>query len=89
MLTIQWTHGYPHEPEAGIAEARARIAALKVLGNVDPGEAAAEYERQVAENPDEPEGIARLWIDAQHAADLALKEGWHDPNGAGCTIMAG
>lgn len=69
---------------------RAEAAAMKVLGPVKPQEAYAEYQRQFGELDDEKgmTGLAALWIEARNAADLALTEGWYDPNGAACEILA-
>jgi hypothetical protein len=69
---------------------RAEAAALKVLGAVEPGAAYAEYQRQFEALDDENgmTGLAALWIAATKAADLALTEGWHNPNGAACSLSA-
>jgi hypothetical protein len=68
---------------------RAEDAALTVLHGVDPSEAYAEFKRQVeAVNDDEYTGLAALWWDAQRAADVALTEGWIDPEGAFCELIA-
>ena len=48
-----------------------------MLGDVDPSEAYAEYQRQLIEfgSRDQMTGLALLWIEADAAADLALTEG--------------
>ena len=71
---------------------RAREAAAAELNRAEvfAVTAEAEYRRQWAEYDDEDRmtGLALVWIDARNAADLALTEGWADPNGASCTIYA-
>jgi hypothetical protein len=69
---------------------RAETAALKVLGDVDPAVAYAEYLRQFEEidGIEGMTGLAALWAQAQAKADIALTEGWYNPNGAGCEISA-
>jgi hypothetical protein len=69
---------------------RAEAAALKVLGSVEPGTAYAEYQRQWSDldSTDDMTGLAALWIAAEKAADLALTDGWHNPDGAACSISA-
>lgn len=68
--------------------ARAEKAALRVLGNADPAEACAEYQRQfkALEGIEGMTGLAALWERAEAEANIALTEGWHDPNGGACTI---
>ena len=73
---------------------RAENAALEVLDNadVDPKVAYAEFQRQWAKFEDYEAlteaftGLAKLWVDAENAADLALTEGWHNSAGAACSI---
>ena len=69
---------------------RAEAAALEVLGNVDPSAAYAEYQRQweILDSRDGMTGLAALWVQASDAADLALTQGWHNPDGAHCEIAA-
>lgn len=69
---------------------RAETAAFAVLGNVDPAVAYAEYQRQFGEldGVDGMTGLAALWEKAESAANVALTEGWHNPNGGACTISA-
>jgi hypothetical protein len=57
----------------------------------DQAEAEAEYQRQWLELDDEAAmtGLALTWIEARQAADIALTEGWHNTDGASCSIMAG
>jgi hypothetical protein len=33
-------------------------------------------------------GTAKIWVEAEAAADRALTLGWHDPSGASCSIAA-
>lgn len=70
--------------------ARAAAAALRVLGDVDPAEAYAEYQRQFAvlDGIAGMTGLAALWERAEAEANIALTEGWHNPNGGACTIYA-
>lgn len=69
---------------------RAIKAAKAVLDGHDYMAVQAEYQRQLdlydCETP--MDGLARLWAEATSAANIALTEGWNDPNGAGCTIYA-
>jgi hypothetical protein len=66
------------------------LAAQKVLDDsgVKYAEAEAEYMRQWAEYDDEAlmTGTALIWIEACKSADIALTEGWCNPNGAFCKI---
>ena len=67
---------------------RAEAAALRVLGDADPAEAYDEYQRQFAvlDGIEGMTGLAALWERAEAAANIALTEGWHNPNGGACTI---
>jgi len=82
QLSINWTHGRPSKG-ASDDERRAIAAAESVLGRLgfSPEFAAAEYQRDA--NSDG--GIA--WESATYAADRALTEGWHNPDGAGCELV--
>ena len=33
-------------------------------------------------------GAAKIWVEAEAAADRALTLGWHDPSGASCALTA-
>jgi hypothetical protein len=87
-IAIEWIYGCPHSG-ADQDEDRAASAAQAILdaAGVKYGEAEAEYHRQWLEFDDEEPmtGLARIWINARDAADIALTEGWHNPN-ASCTI---
>ena len=69
---------------------RAETAALKVLEGRDPDEVFAEFKRQWAEFDDYSllTGDARLWVDAERAANAALTEGWANPGNALCGLRA-
>ncbi len=69
---------------------RAEKAALEVLAGRDVDVVFAEFKRQWLEFDDYDllTGDARLWVDAEQAANVALTLGWHNPNGAGCSISA-
>lgn len=69
--------------------AAAAVAALDEAG-VHAADAYAEFQRQWAEFDDyEPmTGLARVWVNAEQAADLALTAGWARPDGASCSITA-
>ena len=90
-IAIEWTHGRPNTG-AEQAEARAAAAAEKVLdaAGANYAEAEAEFQRQLLELGDEGPmtGLALTWVEARKAADLALTEGWHNPDGASCSISA-
>jgi len=88
-ITIEWISGRPHTG-AEECEARASAAAERVLSaaGVPYAAAEAEYHRQWLEFDDERymTGLARTWVEARDAADLALTKGWHNPTAAGCSI---
>lgn len=90
-IDIDWTHGRP-KTGADEDESRASAAAEKILdaAGVNYADAETEYQRQWLEFDDEASmtGLALIWIKARQAADIALTEGWHNPNGASCSIMA-
>ncbi len=67
---------------------RAEAAALAVLGGANPALAYDEYQRQFAalDGIEGMTGAALLWDMAETAANIALTEGWHNPNGAACAI---
>lgn len=71
---------------------RARQAAADSLNaaGVRAEDAFAAYKDQWEEFDDEDQmhGLALAWIAARSAADIALTEGWADPNGASCSIYA-
>jgi hypothetical protein len=88
MISINLTHGTRDVGEDD--RDRARDAALAVLFGRDIEEAYREFQRQSAEFDDYDllTGDAALWAQAERAADRALTEGWHNPDGAGCSISA-
>jgi len=69
---------------------RAKDAAAAVFASANalPLEAGAEYLQQLDADiaRDDMTGLARVWLDAEQAADLALTEGWADPDGASCVL---
>lgn len=71
---------------------RAADAAVAVLdaAGIKASDAYAEYQRQWDEldGMEGMTGLALVWIEAERAADLALTDGWADPNGASCSISA-
>ena len=69
---------------------RAATAAAAFLNRagIKAALACADYQQQWEEDEGQMHGLALLWIEARQAADLALTEGWADPNGASCTITA-
>lgn len=100
-IAIDWTHGRPNKG-ADEDEARAAAAAEAVLRafewrkgdpmEVDAYEAQEAFARHVSDedfnrSPRETILIA-AWEAAQSAADIALTDGWQNPNGASCTIRA-
>lgn len=98
-IAIEWTHGYPRDggeqdERRAVSAAEAVFAAFEWRKGqpmeIDPAEAEAAYQRHMSEeeylrSPRETILIA-AWEAAQNAADRALTDGWHDPNGAGCVI---
>jgi len=82
---------------------RARQAAVAVLdaAGVTIQDAYAEFTRQWEalgtdeaadagryQDYDNLTGLARIWVEAERAADLALTAGWANPDGASCGISA-
>ncbi len=69
---------------------RAKAAALAVLGDVDPAAAYAEFQRQfeLLDGIEGMTGLAALWERADSAANVALTDGWHNPDGGACSISA-
>lgn len=70
--------------ERAIDAAEAVLAAAETTRDL----AAAEFRRQWEEFDDRDmlTGLARVWIEAEDAADLALTEGWANPDGASCAL---
>lgn len=98
-LSINILHGNVKADDRERAQAAA--AAFLAERNVTPSAAEAEFQRQWAWlETDEAaaqgksqdyvclEGLAAEWVEAEAAANIALTEGWHDPDGASCTISA-
>ena len=82
---------------------RAKDAALAVLdaAGVTPADAYTEFTRQWealgsdeaadagrSQDYDNLTGVARIWGEAERAADMALTAGWANPDGASCGISA-
>lgn len=101
MTSIQITHGVSFVTDDD--RYRAQDAASAVFARHGVTEAAAweEFVRQWAwlESPEaeaagksqdyaDLAGQALVWIEAENAADVALTEGWADPDGASCSIYA-
>jgi len=87
-IAIEMTSGRADEDD--MERARGAAAACLNEHGILARHAFSEYQRQWAGYDDEDRmtGLALIWIDARNAADLALTEGWADPNGASCTIYA-
>ena len=96
FLSINWDTGRP-QTGADEDEARAIKAAEAILdaANVNYMDTMRAYD--VATEAGASEGEfgdaavalgAQVWADAQSAANSALTEGWHNPNGAFCTMRA-
>ena len=71
---------------------RAAAAAVAVLdaAGVTIADAYAEFQRQWEDldSYDGMTGLAALWVVAEKAADIALTQGWANPDGASCGISA-
>ena len=69
---------------------RAEDAALTVLTGRDIDSVYAEFKRQWEKFDDYflLTGDARLWVDAERAANAALTEGWANPGNALCGLRA-
>ena len=90
-IGIEWNNGRPANG-ADEDAARAAIAAEKVLDDAGVlyADAENEYRAQWLEFDDEAPmtGLAKIWINARNAADIALTDGWANPDGASCMIYA-
>lgn len=90
ILRLEITHGAAcvSEEDRNRAE-HAAYASISAAGTTVAA-AYAEFQRQWAEHDDYAlmTGLALAWVNAQKAADLALTEGWHNTEGAACTIHA-
>lgn len=69
---------------------RAEKAALEVLAGHNISAVFEEFKRQLLEFDDYAllTGDAHLWVQAELAANSALTAGWHNPDGAGCSLGA-
>lgn len=71
---------------------RAKVAAYQFIADagLTVPEAFAEFKRQWEQFDDYAPmtGAARVWIDAEAAANEALTAGWARPEGASCSISA-
>lgn len=87
-IIVYWNHGCPSNSTED--EARAIAAAEKVLGSIDPLAASLAYEAQLdtVDDLSEMTGLAGLWRDAEQAANVALTQGWHDPDAGSCYLVA-
>lgn len=88
-IRLEITHGGQFASDAD--RDRALAAAIDALGSVDPVAASAEYDRQIDAAMGDTShltGLAEAWDRVQSAASLALTEGWHDPDGAYCEVIA-
>ncbi len=99
QISINIIHGRVGEDDKDRAEAAA-LAVIKRAGTTVQ-DAFAEFVRQwdwlateeaeeqgKAQDYDDLTGLAAIWIEAEKAADRALTEGWHNPDGASCSISA-
>lgn len=99
QISINIIHGRVDEDD----KHRAETAALAVIEKAGTTVAAAhaEFGRQwewlgteeaeaqgKGQDHDDLTGLALVWLDAERAADLALTEGWANPDGASCGISA-
>ncbi len=97
MLQVEWMYGRPNSATSALKdEERALAAAQKFLDDVCQTlntDISAIYRSFVAQTEsmelffDEIEGLGALWVAAQSIADIALTEGWSDPNGASCYLL--
>lgn len=101
MISINILHGQSYVTTDD--RQRAENAAYSVLdrAGVTAADAYAEFCRQweqlgrdeaadagIAQDYDNLTGLAALWVEAEQAADRALTDGWHNPEGAACGISA-
>jgi hypothetical protein len=99
QISINVVHGtsYVQDDDRERAEAAA-LAVLEAAG-VTPAAAYADFVRQWQwlatdeaeaqgkyQDYDDLTGLAAIWIEAEKKADIALTDGWHNQNGAWCTI---
>jgi hypothetical protein len=91
FISIEWDTGRP-QTGADEDEARAIKAAESVLDAAGVSYIAAMKSYDTAIDAGQSDDFtaydAQVWSRAQNAANSALTEGWHNPNGAYCTIRA-
>jgi hypothetical protein len=89
-ISLEVTHGSRSVDETDRDRAKRAAAEVCNRAGVIAADAAAEYRRQWEEYDDEAPmtGLALVWIEARQAADVALTEGWANPEGASCAIDA-
>lgn len=87
-VNIDWLYGCPRDPAAD--EVRAKAAARRVFdrAGVDGYKAQEDYLAQggLFGNEAGMTGLARAWIDARDAANVAATQGWQDPSRAQVSI---
>ncbi|MCW3477529.1 hypothetical protein [Limobrevibacterium gyesilva] len=100
-ISINVLHGLSNVTDDDKERARSAAQAVLNKAGVRAADAYVEFQRQWRElgtaeaaaggkvqHHDSLTGLAALWILAEQAADIALTEGWADPNGASCSISA-
>jgi hypothetical protein len=101
MLTINILHGGSNVETDDRERAEAAALAVLAAAHVTPQTAYAEFLRQWSwletdeaieagkcQCEDDLTGVAAIWAEAERAADLALTDGWENPDGAACWISA-
>ena len=101
FIGIDWVFGRPsngadQEEERAIRAAEAVLDAFCWRAGqpepIDYIDAEAAYARHMSDEvynrSERDTKLIAAWEAAEKAANLALTDGWHNPNGAGCSIRA-
>lgn len=89
-IDIELTRGDADVEHDDISRAEHAAHGYFTARGIDGCEAQAEYQRQwqALDSHDGMTGLALDFLAASGAANRALTEGWHKPDGASCTIIA-
>ncbi len=89
MTQIHILYGRSSVTDDDHARAIAAADAVFLAAGTTAEDAVAVFLTQLVEfdgDSDMMTGLARVWVDADTAADRALTTGWHDPDGAACRL---
>lgn len=90
QIDIELTRGNADVKQDDISRAEHAAHDYFTARGIDGCEAQAEYQRQwrALDSHDGMTGLALDFLAASDAACRALTDGWHNPDGASCTIIA-